>query len=98
MPPDSPKLAKTLKADRVIEIECSEQRVKALRRELDARFESRSEQQVYSPKMNMYFVPDDNQYRLWSNCNHMTADWLRELGCEVKGSTYTSKFKLAEAK
>ncbi len=96
--PDSPRLAKTLKADRIIEIECSADRVEALRRQLDERFNAGSEHQVYSSTMNLYFVPDDERYRLWNNCNHVTAGWLRELGCEIKGAPYTSKFKLAQAK
>lgn len=98
LPPDSPRLAQTLNADGVIEIECSDDRVTALRRQLDQRFGARADRKVYNSTMNLYFVPDDEQYRLWHNCNHVTASWLRELGCEVKGSAYTSKFRLADGK
>jgi hypothetical protein len=95
IPPDSPDLRKTLQAHRVMTFACPEDRVAVLREELGRRFEARADEQVFNSKMNLYLVPDDEEYRLWHNCNHVTARWLRKLGCEVTGSTMTSNFRLA---
>lgn len=95
IPPDSPDLKSKLEADRVMVMEASARDVAALRERLERRFEARLDEQVYNETMKLWFVPDDERYRLWNNCNHVTAGWLRELGFEIRGSPYTSKFKLA---
>jgi hypothetical protein len=33
-------------------------------------------------------------YGLCHNCNHATANWLRELGCTIRGPAMFSKFRV----
>jgi hypothetical protein len=43
----------------------------------------------------MCHVKDSEIYSGLHDCNDLTADWLRDMGCEVDGFTTLSKFKLA---
>lgn len=40
------------------------------------------------------FVPDPQKYTYFTNSNHRTADWLRELGCEVRGPAFASRWRV----
>lgn len=42
----------------------------------------------------MTFVHHPKSYTYWSNSNHMTAEWLRELGCEVRGPAFSSWWRV----
>jgi hypothetical protein len=69
--------------------------VAALVDELDRRYRrNAAEPAVRNPITGNLFVKDDERYSIANNCNHMTARMLRQLGCEVRGSTGTSKFKV----
>jgi hypothetical protein len=39
-------------------------------------------------------VKDDEHYCILHNCNHVTAGWLRDLGCEVHGPAMFSHFQV----
>lgn len=39
------------------------------------------------------FAPHPRPYTLAYNSNHMVADWLRELGCDVRGSPKLSNWR-----
>ena len=68
--------------------------VYALVKELDRRYRSGSDDPVHNPITDNVFVKDRERYSFANNCNHMTGRMLRELGCEVRGHTATSKFKV----
>jgi hypothetical protein len=70
--------------------------VSALVKELDERFRrgAGGGTVVHNPVTDNVFVVDDQHYSVVNNCNHMTARMLRQLGCEVRGNTATSKFKV----
>ena len=40
----------------------------------------------------MTFVHHPQSYTYWTNSNHMTADWLRELRCEIRGPAFSSRW------
>ena len=42
----------------------------------------------------MTFVHHPEPYTYWSNSNHMTAEWLRELGCETRGPAYAAWWRV----
>jgi hypothetical protein len=69
-------------------------RVDALLARLNVRFEQRVNEVTYNPRSSMWFVPDAERYSFFHNCNHVTAGWLRSLGCDVKGPAMFSNFKL----
>jgi hypothetical protein len=97
LPPDARWLGAALLADRVFVIEVPRDRAAALRDELGAKFARRANQALYNQVMELHFIPDDEPYGLMHNCNHVTARWLREMGCATHGNAVTSKFKLAPA-
>src|SRR5688572_21652742 len=69
--------------------------VNALVNELDARYRKNSgAPEVHNPITDNLFVKDTERYSIANNCNHMTARMLRQLGCQVRGNTGTSKFKI----
>ena len=45
----------------------------------------------------MTFVHHPEPYTYWSNSNHMTAGWLRELGCETRGPAFAAWWRIREA-
>jgi len=45
----------------------------------------------------MTFVHHPKPYTYWSNSNHVTAEWLRELGCETRGPAYAAWWRVREA-
>jgi hypothetical protein len=65
----------TLRVDRL--------RVVRLRRALDSIHEERLETAVSA--YGMTFVHHPQPYTHWSNSNHMTAAWMKALGCEIRG-------------
>jgi hypothetical protein len=69
-------------------------RVRALRTELEARFSRRAEASIYNAEYGIWFVPDDERYHVFNNCNHLTARWLRRLGCQVSGWSLTNRFSI----
>ena len=68
--------------------------VYALVKELDARYRNGADTPVHNPITDNVFVKDRERYSFANNCNHMTGRMLRELGCQVRGHTATSKFRL----
>jgi hypothetical protein len=42
------------------------------------------------------FVPHPRDYHYFHNSNHVTADWLAELGCHVQGLAFYSRWRIAE--
>jgi len=61
---------------------------------LDARWRAGAANIVHNPDNNMDFVPDTEHYSLANNCNHLTARCLRDMGCDVHGLVFTSKFQV----
>jgi hypothetical protein len=68
--------------------------VYALVKELDHRYRNGADTPVRNPITDNVFVKDTERYSFANNCNHMTGRMLRQLGCEVRGHTATSRFKL----
>ncbi|MCK4871601.1 MAG: DUF2459 domain-containing protein [Phycisphaerales bacterium] len=59
---------------------------------LEARYKEQIETQWYQPAHDLDFVQDDAAYHLLHNCNHAVADWLRAMGCQVRGFTFIADF------
>lgn len=89
---DDEKLQKALGADRLIRIEVSRLRAEVLAEDLSAAFRRREEDLIFSDYSRLDHIPDDAHYWGLHNCNHVTAEWLRRLGCEVNGPAMLSNF------
>jgi hypothetical protein len=45
----------------------------------------------------MTFVHHPQSYTYWSNSNHMTAAWIRLLGCQTHGPAFGSRWRVQVA-
>ncbi len=96
---DPAALKNALKCEKLTRLEVSGPRAESLSQHLAARFQASSTTQpVYSSYSELYHVPDETHYWFCHNCNHETADWLRELGCQVRGLSIFSRFVVEPAK
>lgn len=67
--------------------------VERLRSRLDA--EHRAGAQVALVEtLDLQFVPHPHQYSYLHNSNHAVAGWLRELGCEIQGLAFHSRWRV----
>jgi hypothetical protein len=69
-------------------------RVDALIEKLDRTFHASTEPPQHSGEMNLELVPHPRPYTFAYNSNHMVADWLRELGFEVRGNPAIGRWRL----
>jgi hypothetical protein len=88
-PAYSPKSFQRLYAERF--------QVYALVKELDQRYRRGKDEPVHNALTDTVFVKDTEHYSIANNCNHMTARMLQQLGCEVRGNTGASAYKLVGA-
>jgi hypothetical protein len=93
--PPPERFVQALQAGSYLTFAVEKERAAELRRRLDAEWERAASTASLAPDNDGFLYVDDTEgYSLLHNCNHVTARWLRELGCEVSGATMTSKFKL----
>jgi hypothetical protein len=71
-------------------------RADALIEELDALFEAHRDTLHYNPTHDVEFVEHPERYRLGNNSNHYVADWLRQLGIEVRGSPMIGRWRVED--
>jgi hypothetical protein len=62
------------------------ERIDGLDQRLQQSFEDLQEQSHYNAAYDLEFVPGQRPYTLFANSNHVVADWLRELGIDVRGN------------
>lgn len=72
-------------------------RAARLERDLDRLFREQAEASVYNGLYDQTFVPHPRPYAMWHNSNHVTAEWLRRLGCEVEMGTWFSDWRVEGA-
>lgn len=94
--PDDTAMMHLLGANRLMRLAVERKASDSLLNELDARFRSDGNPIFYSDYSKLYHVPDPEHYWGGNNCNHVTAGWLRKLGCEIHGSSVWSNFYLDE--
>jgi hypothetical protein len=71
-------------------------RAEALRTKLDARWQA-NQHTVRTREIDGVTVSrDPARYHLFRNSNHATAEWLGELGCEVRGFPILSNFRVKQ--
>ncbi len=96
LPDDDPAaVASVTWADKVIRFEAPRGKVRALIERLDRDYFARHDTVTYNPSSSMWFVRSREPYHGLHNCNHLTARWLRQLGCDVRGWATFSKFRVA---
>ncbi|MCG3128447.1 MAG: hypothetical protein CHACPFDD_03336 [Phycisphaerae bacterium] len=93
---DAPdRLRAAIGVERILALRVEAEQCQKLLRRLDERFAAGEKQRsVYSTDTRLEFVPDPAPYWIFSDCNTMVADWLRELGCDVRGGGAAADFEV----
>jgi hypothetical protein len=95
-PEDGPTMSRLTGANRLYRFAVSQDKVLPLRTRLLAAIDKGRDKTIHNDWNQMDFVPDDRHYWFADNCNHRTAQWLRELGCEVDGFVLFSNFEMKD--
>lgn len=62
---------------------------------LEAVYAARHDERVFRSRIDLEFVPHPKPYTYWDNSNHVAAGWLEELGCDVRGPAFNSRWRIA---
>ena len=54
------------------------------------------ERAIEHPGFRLTFVPHPRAYHYFHNSNHVTAAWLVELGCQVQGPAFSSRWRVVQ--
>jgi len=92
---DLDAVVKETDAETVIQFKAPRAKVNALMHKLDDHYFAQHGTVTYNPASGMWFVRSREPYNGCHNCNHLTARWLRALGCEVHGTAMFSKFRIS---
>lgn len=71
-------------------------RVDALIKSLERQFNESGSAPVFRAERNLWFVPHPRPYTFGYNSNHMVADWMRELGFQVRGNPALGRWQVAQ--
>jgi hypothetical protein len=63
---------------------------------LNDAYEARRDTEVENAPYGMWFVRQDPDYTYFHNSNHAVAGWLEELGCEVRGPAFVSRWRVTD--
>jgi hypothetical protein len=78
-------------------LQVEQEKAGALVERLEERWLRGESEAVYNAVYDFHFVPVEQRYHLFRNCNPVVAGWLRELGCRVPGPALLSNWRLQEA-
>lgn len=90
--PATDHLNAALGAKRLTSIAVARSNAQSLRSDLETRFKANGQTPFPSTYSFLQHVHDNAPYWAGHNCNHVTAEWLRELGCEIRGPAIFSDF------
>jgi hypothetical protein len=71
--------------------------VQRLVAQIEAAYDAQRGTEVENVDYGMSFVHHPQRYTWFWNSNHQTAAWLEELGCEVRGPAFASRWRIGEA-
>jgi hypothetical protein len=71
-------------------------RVSALEQRMAAVHEAGREHEVANETALLDFVPHPRRYTYLWNSNHAVASWLRELGCQIRGTSFHASWRVEE--
>jgi hypothetical protein len=87
-----------VRCEEVLEIRVSGRSVSSLATELNRQFDNRIDTAHHQPLYDLTFVHADRPFHLFHNCNHEVVDWLRKVGCRVRGPTFSADFVVRPAR
>ena len=96
VPIDANGIRRALGCEEVLEVVVASEDASSLLMRLETEFESHLGGAHFQPLYDAHFVPSDKAFHLFHNCNRAVANWLRELGCEVRGLSVLADFVVQE--
>jgi hypothetical protein len=95
-PADSAEVRLALKVgiEGLYEIVVESDHIDQLRRRLDGLYRANQDSRIYNSAFDLEFVHHPKPYTLFHNSNRVIAEWLRELGCRVRGLLLFSNWKV----
>lgn len=78
----------------VYELDVERGRAAGLLAELEERFESQIDTELFNDRRKMSFVKDDSSYWLGHQSSSVAAEWMRELGCSASGFTVKARYSV----
>ena len=90
--PDRHAIRRAVPCEDVLEVVVASKDALSLSARLEAQFEEHLDSVHYQPLYDLDFVPSEKAFHLFHNCNGAVADWLRELGCDVRGAAVFASF------
>jgi hypothetical protein len=86
--------AVAVEIDEAFPLQVDRTRALALQQQIEQQVNARSDTAVWNDGNRAQFVHHPQRYTYFSNSNHMVAEWLRELGCEVRGPAIYSRWRV----
>lgn len=80
--------------DHIYAIPVSAERVRQLHQRLEAEFDANREHMVGTGQGDLAFVPHPQRYTYFRNSNHVAARWLADLGCQLRGPAFGSRWRV----
>jgi hypothetical protein len=80
----------------ILPLQASAEAVDALHARLSAHFDASEHDPLWIASLQLHVVEHPRAYSLGHNSNHAVANWLAELGYQVKGSPSTGRWRLAD--
>ena len=96
--PDADTISRLMAEGEALEIAVNSNDVIDLLTHLDSRYSEQIETLHFQTDPCLSFVHHDRAFHLFHNCNHAVADWLRELGCDVRGQWVAGAFVIRESR
>ncbi len=95
-PPDESNIRRQIPVviQQIHELPVEADRLDALESSLDLRFNAAIQTLHYNSDYDLDFVHDPVDYTVFYNSNHVVADWLRELGVEVRGNPIWGRWRV----
>ena len=84
----------TIETEHQYEIAVERAKVRSLHAKLTSLFHQNADTLTPSRSAALEFVHHPRRYWLAHNSNHAAADWLRQLGCKVRGPTLLSTWRV----
>ncbi len=83
-------------ATHVMTFEAERERVEALRRILNERYDAGRDTEIQNEARKMSFVKDGSVYWFGRQSSSEVAGWAKQLGCDVSGYSIRAKYHLRE--
>ena len=95
---DRASVRRSIACEEVLEVVVGSDDVARLLARLESRYRRQIDTRHYQSLYRLNFVHDEEDYHVFHNCNHVLAEWLRELGCDVRGLAMSADFVVRAAK